>query len=416
MRMKRFGKMVKTWGVVAGLAWMCLALTSCADEEAVDGVYFQVIDSEAILLGDLSDLGDVAMRLDLFQFGDEAGGVVRYYSLEEVRGSIDSPFDSTERVCFWTNRVTLDSDQVRFSLTFKDHRNQDVRLTLDRQEQGVILDGKRTLKRTTFNESVELPTPSMILERDPDLVARPSCIRTPVYINEREAEPFSATMLFDNALLELAEQEFSGQEQGQLRAGFLWVGSDTSEVSEWAAPLTNFNVNDLTITPEDRSISYKIYRGLPPGHLTIDSDTIPYINNEDFSFRMVLGVPVVYRDRQVEAWDENGDVSMDWDKNVEPLLGTSFRSIDGGRTYVGRVLAFVEGDEDASPGNYRQELFEGYAPRQGYEVVEVSFDAEERRITRITTAPAELDIFGITEGVYGELSMPRLPQPRRLVQ
>ena len=54
-----------------------------------------------------------ALKLDLFQFGDEVGGIIRYHSFQSMKP--DEPLENVfkeehQRFCVWTNSVLVDSD------------------------------------------------------------------------------------------------------------------------------------------------------------------------------------------------------------------------------------------------------------------------------------------------------------------
>ncbi len=59
----------------------------------------------------------VAMRLDLFQYGTETGGIVRYFAVPETG---QSPFlNGQEIACFWTSRAVVEGNQA-ITLTYRD--------------------------------------------------------------------------------------------------------------------------------------------------------------------------------------------------------------------------------------------------------------------------------------------------------
>lgn len=412
-----------------GLVWALLGVVAlscggCGDTKEVNGAYFQLLDPDAVQEG---DAGPVGLRLDLFQFGNEAGGLVRYFSLEPAR-DIDGVtlFDaSAERACFWTNKITLDESQVRFTLTFQDDRNQLVRLTLDRSNDGVVLDGTRGLRESNFGENVTLPSPPIVLERDPEISANPNCLRPPLLIGGADGRPFEVELDFSTEFFDEVDDEVNGSSDGQLRAGFTWVGSakgESNEVPEWAAPLANFTLDRFG----EGNITHQVYRGLPPLHLrALDPARLPYIRNDQDTHRMLLGLLVVYRDDEVAEPDENGDVPLEWRRdedevNSEMSFGSAFVSTDGGETWRGNALLYTEIDEPgASPAeNYTRDILKGFTPRAGYEVVEVTFLADSMEIVRIQPSVAEIAVQFVDpdDEAYRAIRfiLPRLPRPRRV--
>lgn len=411
----------------SGLVWallgvMALSCGGCGDTKEVNGAYFQVLNLDAVQAG---DAGPVGLRLDLFQFGNEAGGLVRYFALEPAR-DIDgvTPFDSSaERACFWTNKITLDESQVRFTLTFQDDRNQLVRLTLDRSNDGVVLDGTRGLRESNFGENVTLPSLPVVLERDPEISANPNCLRPPLLIGGADGRPFEVELDFSTDFFAEVNKELEGSNDGQIRAGFIWVGSakgESNEVPEWAAPLANFTLDSFG----GNNITHQIYRGLPPLHLrALDPERLPYVRNDEDTHRMLLGLLVVYRDDEVAEPDENGDVPLEWrrdETNGEARLGSAFVSADGGATWRGNALLYTEIDEPgATPAeNYTRDILNGFTPRAGYEVVEVTFRADTMEIVSIQPSVAEIAVQFVdpNDATYKviEFILPRLPRPRRV--
>lgn len=121
-------------------ALACLLLvvvSSCGDATEVRGTYAEEIDQlEVDTAGMHADT--FATRLDLFQFGDQVGGIVRYYSLRtlEKNPTLSTPFfDANEVLCMPANPRTVVAND--FSLSFLDDLGQNKVLSLSRRSSGL---------------------------------------------------------------------------------------------------------------------------------------------------------------------------------------------------------------------------------------------------------------------------------------
>ena len=336
------------WKILSLLAVVWF-LGACEGEQAVDGTYFELVRQDSTLSYDKP----LAIKLDLFQFGNDAGGIVRYHSLDEVSGDQTSPFDKVERACFWTDRIRLDGAQTRFTLNYIDHRLRKVRMTFDRKEEGVLLEGNRG-----FKESQGAVEP-LRLERQEDETTSPLCA-------SRSNLTFELTL--DNQLVSEARLELPPEDGGegvrtQMRATIVWMGDLNKELADWTSPLVE--LGDLRQVAELTRVEH---RSLPPGSFLADPDTLPFVT--DLPMRVAMGIPIIYRASEQGETDANGEVVSDWDKGVEPMVGTPFRLLNGRMT--GKVLLYVEGAGQVS--NYDNNFFNKRQPVEGYQVIKVVFD------------------------------------------
>ncbi len=388
---------------MARIFWVVLIvfLCGCVDETIISETFNEVVVPDNTLNYDK----DLAVRLDLFQFGNEAGGIVRYHSLLEVGGTDESPFDKRERACFWTDRVRLKEDQTRFTLAFRDHHDREVRMTLDRDGEGVFLDGQRGFKRDS-TAGLLPPSASILLEKQEDVPNR-DCLLSP-----QEEDIFRYSFQFDERIAAEVEAEGAAGRAGALKVAIVWKGDDNLEVADWNVPLN-------TLGSFDQVIFHKDARAFPPGVLNPNPDLIPFVSDNDGGIRFTMGIPLVYRDRQIGQVDEQGEVPFDWQKSadndeerkpLEPLVGSPFTTEDG-NNFRGTVLFFVEGDTSRTPRNYKT-LFGDRTLRRGYEVVEIVFDVQRGRVKSFTPVAANLQLFGRTPEAYNAFDDPGMELPR----
>ncbi len=93
-----------------------LTFPACSDAPELTGTYHE----EASLPTGYPADQWFAMGVDMFQFEEEVGGIVRYYSLKDARPN-SSTFDpENERFCFWLPPTRVTPDERDFAVGYED--------------------------------------------------------------------------------------------------------------------------------------------------------------------------------------------------------------------------------------------------------------------------------------------------------
>ncbi len=388
------------------LAW---CLSACPDAEIFTGTYHELVPPVDPATGKYER--DFVLGLDLFQFGEERGGIVRYYSLREVEGTEADPFERPDRVCFWTNVVEAEEGSAQLRLAYTDDRERVNDLVLQSDSSGGL-----QVQRVVFADTpgVSFEQQAHTLEVLEDVEADNTCAHA--------AEEFRLTIQLDAAsgLQRLGAAELAGElcagntcadtgqtcdpltgacmapvecatpcaasaacsprtgrceakaPPGRLTLALAWVGQGRSEVYAWGTRVA-------TLPQGVGQTSFDLLRNLPPGQW--QALPIPWV--ESGNARVVMGVVLAYRDDDAPSLDEEdltpgAEVSPDWDKRGEPLVGSAFEALSETERR-GLVLLYIDGDpEELDPDFLRLFTDRDERPLEpGYGVYELIFDIED---------------------------------------
>ncbi len=320
-----------------GHVWWFLGVLSfgfhwgCSEQEILSGNFLEMIEpspEETYTQG-------FGLQLELFQFGTEVGGIVRYHS---TRGVVDeeSPFNNEELACFWTKKTTYQGDQ--FTVSYLDHLGQDSVLTLTGSPDSNLLMGRKFIRgrRDAENEPPD-NNRDLLLERDNGKQANNNCLNPLV--------DFSFDLDFEGPLVSATQQD--QVIDGVLHrptVGLFWLGDPgLPEPGDWF----------FRTQGADSQGQLPVTRRLPPGR-AVCPNTMPYIDGRTDeetgeAFRLIMGVPMVYLDRAGDDASLSGEVSTSWEPSEMPL-GTIFERVDGEETlYHGKVLIYTERGDNTPP-------------------------------------------------------------------
>jgi len=433
--------------------WLLVALSaglwaaSCSDAVVFSGTYQEELPQPDPATGKYGQ--DFVMAMDLFQFGDEFGGIVRYHSLREVEGRTDDPFETQEKVCFWTDVTRLDAGATQIRLAYTDERDR----TTDLEMRPTDVSGHFAAQRVVFQEEqgADIEQQAVLLRRIEDADADNRCevpnegFRLLVGLDAQSglqrlgpAELASdlcegsacgdglACDVLTGACMVAASCEHacegdavcsprtrrceSPTPPGKLTASLVWVGQTSSgaisrtEVYSWA-----HRVADLP--HGNRQTQFTLVRNLPPGQWK--ALPIPYVSSG--RARVVMGILLVYRDDDVSG-DSSGEVTPDWDKSAEPLVGSAFRRVSETRRQ-GLVVLYIDGDPSTLAPEFLALFQDGDVnpPTAGYGVYELTFDVNDpqtfemsrRKINAITLYLRDWDLALSAEDI--DKNLPRIP-------
>jgi hypothetical protein len=161
-----------TYIIVCG----ALVLSACSDAPDLTGTYHE---QTSISAGFPQDQW-FAVGVDMFQYEEEVGGIVRYYSLKDARPN-SSTFDpENERFCFWLPPTRVTSDEREFQLEYEDihwPERADATLALRTDANGDTLTG---FKSTNCNHP-------LCQGRTPDIRCDGGCLSSDT-LPERDEE------------------------------------------------------------------------------------------------------------------------------------------------------------------------------------------------------------------------------------
>lgn len=426
------------------LAW---AAPACSDAVVFSGTYREELPQPDPATGKYGQ--DFVMGLDLFQFGDEFGGIVRYHSLRQVEGKDDDPFEQPERVCFWTDVTRLESEATRIRLAYTDERDR----TTDLELRATDEDGQFIAQRVVFQEAAGADIEQQVLSmrRIEDEDADNRC--------DRPNEEFRLLVGLDvqSGLQRLGPAELAGnlcegstcgegltcdvltgscmaqaacdaaceegrvcsprsrrcestEPPGKLTATLVWVGQVSAGAISRAEVYTwGYRVADLP--HGNRQTQFTLLRNLPPGEWK--ALPIPFVTSD--RARVVMGILLIYRDDDATT-DVRGEVTPDWDKSEEPLVGTAFRRISDSRRQ-GLVVLYIDGDPSTLSPEFLALFRDAQTnpPQAGYGVYELTWDVNDpqtfelsrRQIQAITLYLRDWDLALSAEDI--DKNLPRIP-------
>jgi hypothetical protein len=354
----------------------------CIDSEEFSGRFLEEVQPNALQEYEQ----EFALRLDLFQFGDEVGGLIHFYPTRWVEGTDDSPFANEPLFCVWTDARRLGDDGT-VRLTFDDWDGRQSVLTLRGGAAAETLQADKCLRDCGEVIEGDLDEKrAMVLLRDED--------QGPVTRCARPLENFNFRVAFEGGFLRRAlDDELEGERA--LTLGLAWVG-DSSIADDQRL--------DWFFRVADRERAYEINttRRLPPGRLRA-GNTVDYVQ-EPGSARVSMGIPFVFKDSaQVVGEIPGREVQdVDWSREVEPLLGTPFLETEAGSgLLIGRVLMFVDGDPEALPPRVLALLEDGTSFQAGYGIYRVKVRADDFVVTAVRREDSGLlTVYGRPEEEY----------------
>lgn len=356
------------------LLWtLCCAafVSSCIESNNFQGVYL-----EEVALNENGEYEqDFAMRLDLFQFGSDVGGIVRYYRTDlAVEG--ESPFDQEEVVCFWTRKDRVGDALDSFRVSFEDlHKNTSVLLLSDLAGSGLVLEGMRYVQGE--RDRVEAPLDErrmLIMNRSEGVVSNSNCFNPLV--------DFSFVTQFRNEMRGLREEANTNADPRPTLA-MAWSGdSRFLEPLDWYRRFAQINGDIVTVSRE-----------LQPGGVMLQRNEIPYVPQAPGEARIAVGQLFAFQDENANAQEE-----ISWQRQTEPVLGSGFVLDEVSSLRKGRVLIYVDGEPSELPGYVLALLEPGQSFQQGYWVYEVEASPEDgviRSIRRVSDQ-FRIDVFPCT--------------------
>lgn len=431
-----------------------LVLIGCNNARSFSGRY-----TEATLTD--SEGEEFVIGLDLFQFGNEVGGIVRYYSPRDL--NLNTPgslgvFQAEERLCFWSSRSDVGDT---FELSFLDEYGVFNTLELTSESDGDRLVGRLIprpddtnaypsdadprrdeVRELRFERAVEgnadnrclIPPEQFrmsLLDVDLELSRSAageargsrclSCVEEGTFCDPRTGECVESELC--DAEVECGEGEVCDPYRGgcvtrmplgRFEAALLWSGNFANTQVDWARPVSNFMDG-----------AHVLDRNLPPGRW---GELVP-LSSVGSGVSVALGVVVVFRNDDADFSEEaEGDVEPHIDTSTALVVGTPFREADeevcGGTVQgarFGRLLLYIDGDladleEAAELGTPEQNFLDLFpegalGPIEGYAVYDACFSPDTSvvfQLSRTTMADAVIRLRRLPSPEFAPLELPRL--------
>lgn len=375
--------------------WVCLMLGAwgCVDTSSFQGVFREEVQPDP----NLAYGQEFALRLDLFEFGDEVGGIVRYHPTRWVAGTEASPYENEPLLCTWTSVWTLQNDG-RVRLRYGDYDGARAELVLAQAQDGDALSGEKRCVRGCEGDPTLDQGRALVLARELDADANNTC--------EQPLEAFVFDLRLEGGVLRGLVNDGYVRQERALTLGMMWV-SDSNELQDQRID------EALRVADFESPFAQSFTRWLPPGLIRL-GDTVSYVSEEGYEARVILGWPLIFRDSGVLPEEAAGEPleGVDWERSREALVAEPLLADpDDPDRLLGQAILYVEGDPEDVPPRIARLLRDGTTLSRGYGVYDVVVDAEERLVREVRRHEGNqrVRIYGREPSLYEE---PRLDERR----
>lgn len=447
------------------LASLALGLAACSDAPDLNGAY----QEEPSLSQGFPDGQWFATGLDLFQYEEDVGGILRYYSLKDpIQGR--PTFDPlNERFCFWVNPTNVGDSDRSFELSIDDDISWPEAATatfqFETDNTGDVLSGSKLticnhplcdgrtpdercndagclVQQSTPEPNEDDLLPGIrgpISEVEVDRALRLSRVSTsPRNDCERRHRPITLEIRDlpgDDGVLQISRR--SGQlnsDVGPRRFTYTvaWAGSGLANYTDLEEDDDQLQRGEQDLsrlpfifdwyrravdTPAPQRVRQD--RWLPPGFWSLDSRS----EAVGTQAKMLVGTYFLY----YEDTSNRGEAPYDstnavWTPSTEPIIASPFAASEEPNSLEGTVVVWIEGKPSLLPEGTRG-LFPADADLQeGYSLWDAIIEAVDspgqirrfkapsngRSLVRlhVTRKPEDYSY-----PVHTELSIARLPVP-----